>query len=836
MTKRIQATARYLLTLTLLLSLSGCDIIRGIVGPILAGPTPLPTSTPYPTSTPQPGASVAFRITAPANTPAGSSVNMIFPDLVGGAANKTFILTSQGNNVWATSVPAPIGSLLRYRFQRLSGGQIGNEVRADGSAVSYHTALVTSAPGVTVEETVATWNDTPLIADKGRIVGIVRDASSNQGIPGLIVSAGGQQVITGFDGEYVLWNLAANASTPVTVFAPDGSFRAQMAATVPPANGTAFLDFSLTAAKTVKVLFVVALPPDTPQNAVIKMAGSTLQLGETFVAGPGGSSVAVQRQATLARLDDGRYATSLTLFEGADLRYKYTLGSGNLNGELGVDGSPLVRQFLIPGDDELIVQDQVITWRKSTNSPVSFSLEVPNNTSSLDEVTLQLKLGGVWLNPVAMWPANGNKWSYTLYNPLDFPGEAEYRFCRNYQCGVADDASTFGANPAGYRFTPTILPELLQNNVTTWQWWSDLPPPNTNAPVVASRPGFQTGFELTPWTTADQNYLPAALDSVKTTSAGWVRIPIVWDAPSANPPLISFDLNRSLHRADLIAAVRAARERGFRVALYPQVRPAVGGPYSGNMGLYFSAGARDAGWWDGWFREYARFLAYAGDVAAFTGADMLYMGDWTLAPALPGNASATPDADARWRGVLTAIRRDHFNGPQAFALNFGNQSPAFVEVGPPSFTDALDVLDIVYSAAMSALPNAALADLKTGAAAQLDAQLFPVFTQYNKAIVITAAYPSTDGGAAACIGIALGGCQLTSKVAPDQPENAQLPIDLNEQALAYEALLQASVERGWVSGFYGYGYNVPVALRDKYFSPRGKSAEVMLASWFPRLK
>lgn len=755
MTKHLQTTSRQLLLLTLILSLSGCDIVRGVVGPILAGSTPLPTSTPYPTSTPQPGAAVSFRITVPANTPAGSSVNMVFPDMVGGVANKTFILTSQGNNVWTTNVPAPIGSLLRYRFQRLSGGQVANEVHADGSAVSYHTALVTG--NVTIDEAVAAWSDTPLIADKGRIVGIVRDSSSNQGIPGMIVSAGGQQVVTGFDGEYVLWNLAANANTPVTVFAPDGSSRSQMSATVPPANGTAFLDFSLNAAKTVKVLFVVALPPDTPQNAVIKMAGSTLQLGETFVAGPGGSSIAPQRQATLARLDDGRFATSLTLFEGIDLRYRYTLGNGALNGELGVDGGPLVRQFIIPGDDELIVQDQVIIWRKSSNSPVSFSLEVPANTPGTDEVTLQLKLGGLWQNPVAMWHGDGTKWSYTLYNPLDFPGEADYRFCRNYQCGIADDNKTFGPNPASYRFTPTILPELLQNNVTAWQWWADVPPGN-NAPVVASHPGFQTGLELTAWTTAEQAYVPSALDSARTTSAGWVRIPVVWDAPSANPPLISFDFNRSLHRADLIAAIRAARDRGFKVALYPQMLPAAGGQFAGNTGLYFNAGARDAGWWDGWFREYARFLAYAADVATFTGADLLYVGDWTLAPTLPGHPSAPADADARWRGVLAAIRHDHFNGPQAFALNFANQSPAFVEASPPTFTDALDVIDVYYSAAMSALPNAALADLKSGAAAQLDAQVFPIFAQYNKTILITATYPSTDGGAAACIGIALGGC------------------------------------------------------------------------------
>jgi hypothetical protein len=288
--------------------------------------------------------------------------------------------------------------------------------------------------------------------------------------------------------------------------------------------------------------------------------------------------------------------------------------------------------------------------------------------------------------------------------------------------------------------------------------------------------------------------------------------------------------------SDLLAAIHDARVRGFQVALAPQVSPALGGPFQGDLNRYFEAGAKDTGWWDGWYREYARFLAYVADVATFTGANMVVVGDTSLARALPGGVGAPGDAADRWRSIITAIRRDHFNGMLAFGLDFSGQSPGF-PTPPPAFLDAVEVIDIHYSAALSPVASASLADLKAVAASQWDVQIAPLATQFGaKLIVITAVYPSTDGGAANCIGIVAGSCQPIRNAAPDQSDNAIYPIDLSEQSLAYEALLLTIAERPWVSGFYAYGYNVPVALRDKYYSPRGKPAEMLIASWFARMK
>lgn len=826
----MRSIANRLLVLTIALSLSACDVVRGLAPLFLPNPaTPQPTSTPYPTPTPQPSVTLNFKVRAPVNTPSGSSIILFIPDLVGGSANKTYILTSAGNNEWVGSVTAPLGSLLRYRYQRVSGAQIVGEIRPDSGGVIYRAALAAGA--AVVEDTIAAWSDTPFVGDKGRIVGIVRDVSSNRGIPGVIVAGGGQQTITGFDGEYVLWNLTAGAAVNVVAFAPDGSFRAAMTTATPPVNGTAGSDFGLSAAKTVKVTFVAAPPADTPAGAPLRLVGNTLQLGDTFA--PGGA-MSSRRLVTLAPLADGRWAASLFLYEGMDLRYKYTLGSAVINGELNGDGSPALRQIILPGSDEVVIQDQVAAWKSSIDSPVSFTLDVPASTPAGDEVTVQFKIDNAWLDPVPMWRASVTSWHYTLFNPLDFAGQAEYRYCRNYECGIADDAATFGANPAGYRFTPTVLPQALQNSVGAWQWWVDAPPPAINLPSISARPGFQAGIELAPWRASEAAALPAALDAIKPTSANWVRIPVVWDAPSANPPLVSFDFVRSPFRSDLIAVIKAARDRGYKVALYPQVRPAPGGPYGGDLNLYFDAGTKDPGWWDGWFREYARFLAYVADVAAFTGADAYYLGDSTLARALPGAPGAPADAETRWRSLIAALRRDHYNAPMLFGLDLYGQAPALATT--PPFLDAVDVIDVRFSAALAGSPTASLDELKTGAANLIDSQLQPLYSRFNKSIVITALYVSTDGGAAQCVGLAVGGCQPLVKVAPDQPDTSVYALDLGEQQLAYEALLYAINDRAWISGFCAYGYNPVVALRDKYYSPRGKPVETLLAAWYARIK
>ncbi len=59
-----------------------------------------------------------------------------------------------------------------------------------------------------------------------------------------------------------------------------------------------------------------------------------------------------------------------------------------------------------------------------------------------------------------------------LYSPLHLPGEFSYRYCRNGQCGYADDAKTPGVNGAGRTLQISDQPQNLNDQVNAWANWS----------------------------------------------------------------------------------------------------------------------------------------------------------------------------------------------------------------------------------------------------------------------------------------------------------------------------------------------------------------------------
>jgi hypothetical protein len=63
---------------------------------------------------------------------------------------------------------------------------------------------------------------------------------------------------------------------------------------------------------------------------------------------------------------------------------------------------------------------------------------------------------------------------------------------------------------------------------------------------------------------------------------------------------------------------------------------------------------------------------------------------------------------------------------------------------------------------------------------------------------------------------------------PDIPE---LALNLQDQANAYNAVLYAINQRGWISGYVSMGYYPPTVLQDKSVSIHGKPASGVLWYW-----
>mgnify|MGYP003379933525 FL=1 len=81
-----------------------------------------------------------------------------------------------------------------------------------------------------------------------------------------------------------------------------------------------------------------------------------------------------------------------------------------------------------------------------------------------------------WMEPIPMWPLGNNRWAYKLYGPLNILGSFSYRYCRNGQCGSADDGDTVGTAPVGRQATTSILSQDIQDTVNTWKWFENPEP------------------------------------------------------------------------------------------------------------------------------------------------------------------------------------------------------------------------------------------------------------------------------------------------------------------------------------------------------------------------
>ena len=452
----------FLLLVTILSASAGCNMptvpeIPGLREFLSTPPAISPSGELVPTTMPPPAETlVSFTVQAPPDSPSGEPVYLSILDEVTGLAMNTQVMPmeavseAEGNAAptYRLSVPFVIGSLVKYRYERQSGPIRVAEHLSDGSAVRYR--LLQVGAQSSVEDVISRWTDTAYALPSGRIQGQAVDAATNQPIPNLLVSAGGAQTLTASDGSFMLEGLPAGVHNLVAL-ALDGSYQVFQQGALVADGATTPTPVKLEAATFVNIVFVVTVPKGTLPVVPLRMAGNLLQLGNTFANLAGGMSSLASRMPSLSRLPDGRYSITAALPVGADLRYKYTLGDGFWNAEHNSDGSFRLRQLIVP-EETILVEDKVDTWYDSdAEKPASltFAVDVPKDTPAADFVSIQFNPLIGWSEAIPMWRLGETRWAYELYSPLHLPGEFSYRYCRNGQCGYADDAKTPGVNGAG---------------------------------------------------------------------------------------------------------------------------------------------------------------------------------------------------------------------------------------------------------------------------------------------------------------------------------------------------------------------------------------------------
>jgi glycosyl hydrolase family 113 len=289
----------------------------------------------------------------------------------------------------------------------------------------------------------------------------------------------------------------------------------------------------------------------------------------------------------------------------------------------------------------------------------------------------------------------------------------------------------------------------------------------------------------------------AALDRLRRLGAEWISLgpqgrqagltATRIDFPDPGPTRATED--------DLVAALRDAKARGFKVLWSPQLWVGTDA-WRGDVRMLTEAA------WREWFASYRAFLLHEAAVAARERADMLSVGLELL---------GTVGREHEWRGLIAEVRRV-YPGPLTYAANWWRE----VEAVP--FWDALDRIGVQFFYPLATSPAAPQGDLRAGLA-RIRAGLEALAARTGRP------YLFTEVG-------------YRSSPAPwVEPWvwRVSLPEDEADQALCLRLVVDTFRDAPNFAGLFWWNWYLdPARLRpgDRRFSPQGKRAEPLLGAAF----
>ncbi|MBN1814209.1 MAG: hypothetical protein JXA14_20390 [Anaerolineae bacterium] len=317
-----------------------------------------------------------------------------------------------------------------------------------------------------------------------------------------------------------------------------------------------------------------------------------------------------------------------------------------------------------------------------------------------------------------------------------------------------------------------------------------------------ARQGFQKGLNYTAWA-REQLSTPESDHSLKNlaaTGANWVAIVVFGYQQTYTSTIITRDLSRTPSDEELVHAIVTAHSLGLQVMLKPHVDLRHDRDHwRGDIGEAFT----DEAQWRTWFESYSAFIDHYARLARAHGVEQFCVGTELV---------GTTHREADWRKVVAGVR-EHFAGPITYAGNHGTE-----DVGI-AWWDAVDMIGIDAYYVLTDKTDPTLDELKAAWTEKGYVETMASLAEkYDRPILLTEiGYRSADG---------------TIKTPWDWDD---LPLDLEEQAHAYEAALAVLWDRPWLAGIYWWNWDVnpqKSGPEDKGYSPHGKPAEDVLRAYY----
>jgi hypothetical protein len=721
--------------------------------------------------------------------------------------------------LYASNLSFIAGSIVKYRYIKISES-ISNEVTSDGQPIRYRLFYLDKTKSIT--DILQSWEREKRINAVGLLSGTLIDIESEQPIPDILVSAGGQLTFTDTNGQFLIPNLASGIHN-VVFYAIDGKYRTfQQGASISSGMETQ-AHVALTPMPMVNITFHVNAPIDA-LGAPIYMAGNIIQLGNTFTDLNGGMSIKPKRMPKLIPQEDGTYKIDLELYAETDLRYKFTLGDGYWNAEQQSSNGFLLRQFVIPNHD-VKIDVSINSWRSTGIEPIIFNASIPSDNTSHVEKYIQFKTTQ-WTEPLPLWPLGNSNYLYILYSPLNKSFPISYRYCRSDNC--ADSHNTMASEDM--QVLPSETEQSINDMITSWENWHTLDPTTDVIPanIPAKDNGYKTAIELSPQ--MDSSWLTQAMISLSEFSKNGVTQVIYspqWFLQSNTPHLLP-SIGKTPFYYELTQMLSTAQSLGMSTSIYPHI-----GPFN-ETADWWNSQSHNAPWWDQWFDSYEKFILNYAKLAEFSDSSALIIGGKTVLPAFSegvhpdGSPTDAPETiDERWQTLISDIR-EIYSGQLIWATN------ASLEMDPlPSFIDLFDEIYIAIDSPLAQGQEPTFDEISSNFNTVIDTLIFEIHRSTLKPISIGLAYPSADGGVQGCY-LVSENCYNDGLFLPDD-EVTNTSVDLDEQTLIYNAIMPISASREWITGIAIRGVDPTISLQDASSSIIGKPAWDIIHYWFSGL-
>lgn len=744
-------------------------------------------------------------------------------EVTGIALNPTrYEMEAKDNYSYFVRIPMVIGSVVKYRYVREGSTTNIIEHNSSGEIVKYRVNVI-KKPAV-VSDFITGWDNNEYALNSGIISGYIFDDDSDEPLSEIMVFINGQQTLSKSDGYYRINNIPLGEYDLVAIH-PDGKFKSFQQGAVIADNSITPASFGLSAADLVEITFIATPPEDEVTTGELRFISNLYSLGNTFNEQEGGVSVLAANAPIMELQSNGEYAVTLKLPENFDLQYKYSLGDGFINAEHAEDGSYKVRQYFVPGKNAK-VYNTIQSWYSSGSQSISFNVSVPESTPENDIVAIQFN-PFIWMEPIPMSQVGSNQWAFTLYSPQEYLDNAQFRFCRNYQCGLADDALTSGETAAGY------LLKLSDNAMTEVEYdisaWAGLPHNSYSfspEAIPASNSIYIKGIEI------DENFDKKSASTydwgvvnAAVYGANMLILTPTWASPVSSSNHMNIEIGNDLLFPELDEFNTSATELGLSLGLYPQPR------FETTAKDYWDLSTFSYNWWHAWFDKYEYFMFNYADYAEQSGIQTLIIGGSNISPAFPfgqtfdGKSSNTPyDFKDRWISLIDAIRA-RFTGQLFFALSSTDDMENSMDV-----LSRVDALYVEMSSPLVESNATDVAGIESNYAKIVNDEIYNLYAVTQKPVIIGIDYPSVDGSASNCLNFS-NSCEAFIQ----SQDNAFVYVDLAEQAQIYQALIEESLKHNWIYGLVAKGYNPSVSVADNSSSIQDKPASIVVAHYFNSL-